>query len=388
MSLLKKEKLQSFQTPAPQTRIRRARKKILACPPLKLPYCETICELAATMTADSTALHLLELGFQLLDLGVGLFEILVEAVALGNKLLLPLSEPLLLDLNLFGETLAQSFFLFLELGVVQLAGSGLAEFTSLHLLSTIRLIVQLFCSVNKVEHMSSDQDGTKLLEVAVVLVLDLSNTPRVLTTLDDAAIVGLDVLLGTDDGERHSSHEASGVLSSSFIILLDRGLIDLDVLGFNNRDDSLLELGQVSRAQRVGLGNNRDQVDPRAEPLHDFNIERLQSVAGRADEVQAGVDSKVNLVLAARLLLLKHVGFVLVVEELDNGHPRVTVVDVVAESGSINDGQTDLEELLLELSLGDLNFDSLVDLLLMSALVVGIVLDSGGEESVDEGGLA
>lgn len=64
-------------------------------------------------------------------------------------------------------------------------------------------------------------------------------------------------------------------------------------------------------------------------------------MAGRADEVQAGVDSKVNLVLAARLLLLKHVGFVLVVEELDNGHPRVTVVDIVAESRSINDGQTD-----------------------------------------------
>lgn len=64
-------------------------------------------------------------------------------------------------------------------------------------------------------------------------------------------------------------------------------------------------------------------------------------MAGRADEVQAGVDSQVNLVLAARLLLLKHVGFVLVVEELDNGHPRVTVVDIVAESRSINDGQAD-----------------------------------------------
>lgn len=196
-----------------------------------------MCELAATMTADSTALHLLELGFQLLDLGVGLFEILVEAVALGNKLLLPLSEPLLFDLDLFGKTLAQSLLLFLELGVVQLAGSGLAEFTSLHLLSTVRLVVQLFRSVNKVEHVGADQDGTKLLEVAVVLVLDLGNTPRVLTTLDNAAIVGLDVLLGPDNGERHSSHEASGVLSSSFVILLDRGLIDLDVLGFNNRDD-------------------------------------------------------------------------------------------------------------------------------------------------------
>lgn len=51
-------------------------------------------------------------------------------------------------------------------------------------------------------------------------------------------------------------------------------------------------------------------------------------------------------------------------------------------------GLRTLEKLLLELSLGDLNLDSLVDLLLVASLVVGIVLDGGGEESVDEGGLA
>lgn len=47
-----------------------------------------------------------------------------------------------------------------------------------------------------------------------------------------------------------------------------------------------------------------------------------------------------------------------------------------------------LEELLLQLSLCDLNLDGLVDLLLVSSLVVGVVLDCGGEEGVDEGGLS
>jgi hypothetical protein len=47
-----------------------------------------------------------------------------------------------------------------------------------------------------------------------------------------------------------------------------------------------------------------------------------------------------------------------------------------------------LEELLLELSLGDLNLDGLVDLLLVAAFVVGIVLDGGREKSVDECSLA
>ena len=47
-----------------------------------------------------------------------------------------------------------------------------------------------------------------------------------------------------------------------------------------------------------------------------------------------------------------------------------------------------LEELLLELGLGDLNLDGLVHLLVVSSFVVGVVLDGGGEEGVDEGGLA
>ena len=47
-----------------------------------------------------------------------------------------------------------------------------------------------------------------------------------------------------------------------------------------------------------------------------------------------------------------------------------------------------LEELLLELSLGDFNLNRLVHLLVVASLVVGIVLDGGGEERVDEGRLS
>lgn len=111
-------------------------------------------------------------------------------------------------------------------------------------------------------------------------------------------------------------------------------------------------------------------------------------MAGRADEVQTGMNTQINLVLTAGLLLLKHVRLVLVVEELDDGLPRIAVVDIVTEAGGVNDSQSNLEELLLELGLGDLNLDGLVDLLLVSALVIGVVLDGRGEEGVDKGGLA
>ena len=47
-----------------------------------------------------------------------------------------------------------------------------------------------------------------------------------------------------------------------------------------------------------------------------------------------------------------------------------------------------LEELLFQFCLCDLNLHGFVNLLSMSALVVGIVLDGGREESVDEGSLS
>ncbi len=47
-----------------------------------------------------------------------------------------------------------------------------------------------------------------------------------------------------------------------------------------------------------------------------------------------------------------------------------------------------LEEFLLELRFGNLNLHSLVHLLRMPALVIGVVLDSSGEKSIDEGRLS
>lgn len=86
----------------------------------------------------------------------------------------------------------------------------------------------------------------------------------------------------------------------------------------------------------------------------------------------------------------------LIVQELDNWHPRIAVVDIVSEARGINNCQTDyevsvasnctclssthtFEELLLELGLCDLDFNGLVDLLCVSALVIRVVLDRSGE---------
>jgi hypothetical protein len=189
------------------------------------------------VAADGTALHRLQLGLELLDLCMGLLEILVEAVALGDELLLPLAETLLLDLDLLGKALAERLLLFLELGVVELSGTDLAELASLHLLGTVGLVVQFLGCMNEVEHVSANQNGAQLLKVTVILVLDLGNTPRVLSSLDNATIGALNILLGADNSEWHSSHKTAGMLGGSLVILLNRRLVDLDVLSLNDRNN-------------------------------------------------------------------------------------------------------------------------------------------------------
>jgi len=45
----------------------------------------------------------------------------------------------------------------------------------------------------------------------------------------------------------------------------------------------------------------------------------------------------------------------LVVNKVDNRGPRVAVVDIVAEAWRVNNGELDLEGLLLELGLDDVD---------------------------------
>ena len=90
----------------------------------------------------------------------------------------------------------------------------------------------------------------------------------------------------------------------------------------------------------------------------------------RPDEIQASVNTKITLLAALGLLLLDHVRLMLVVNEVDDGRPRVAVVDVVTKTRGVNHSELDLELFLLELSLDDLDFRELVELLVVASVVI------------------
>ena len=66
--------------------------------------------------------------------------------------------------------------LFLELGVVQLLHLRLARLACLHLHLPVVLVVRLLGRADEVQHVRADEEGPKLAEVAMVLVLDWRST--------------------------------------------------------------------------------------------------------------------------------------------------------------------------------------------------------------------
>ncbi len=90
-------------------------------------------------------------------------------------------------------------------------------------------------------------------------------------------------------------------------------------------------------------------------------------MTGGANEVQASVNAKVTLLAALGLLFLNHVRLMLIVNEVDDGRPRVPVVDIVTKAGGVDDGEFDLKLLLFELGLDDLDLGEFVELLIVAS---------------------
>lgn len=106
------------------------------------------------------------------------------------------------------------------------------------------------------------------------------------------------------------------MLEASLVVFLEWWGVDLNALGLNDSSNlsekklverfsafafqcltyAVLELDEVGWRKGVSLGDNWNEVDTSTQALHDFNVERLKSVASWADEVQAGVDTEIDLV--------------------------------------------------------------------------------------------
>jgi hypothetical protein len=108
-------------------------------------------------------------------------------------------------------------------------------------------------------------------------------------------------------------------------------------------------------------------------------------MAGSTNEVQASMYSHIKLVTSVRLLFLSHKALVLIIDKVDNGSPRVFIVDIVAKARCINNIKFHSELLLLKFSFDDIDFSILVfDLFAVAIRIVAPLSEFSCEQSIDE----
>jgi len=247
----------------------------------------------------------------------------------------------------------------------------------------------------------------QLDEVAVLLVVDLNDTPGVATAADLAAFRSGDLSVGTDNGEGNLVHDFV-VLGDGLLVveLVARALEDLDVVVLDVAEDlemmlvkaqelmwrsdayTLLECGNLVVGESVGLGDDGDKVDLGVQAAHDLDIKRLERVTSRLNEVDTGVDAVVDNVHAVDLVLGVQVSIEALLDVLNDWAPGVVVVDKVTKARGVNDSQAQANAVLLDIGADGLDVDGLgceVERWLL-ALLRGV--KRGVEEGVDQSGLS
>lgn len=122
---------------------------------------------------------------------------------------------------------------------------------------------------------------------------------------------------------------------------------------------TLLERCNLLIGEGIGLGDDWDEVDFGVQPAHDFDVKRLQRVAGGLDEVDAGMNAVVHNVHAVDLVLSVKVSIEALLDVLDNRPPRIIVVDKVTKPRSVNNRQAETHAVLFNIRGDGLDADSL-----------------------------
>ena len=152
--------------------------------------------------------------------------------------------------------------------------------------------------------------------------------------------------------------------------------------------DPILEHLALLQGQAVGLGDDRHHVDRLAQLLQHHDVDRLQRMARRRDEVQTAVDARVlDVALPLRGQFLAQVRAVLVLDVLHDRVPAAVVVDQVAVAGRVDDVEAQTHAVLLDDVRDRVDLGGAADGLVGGEAAFAVD-EVGGEDGVDQRALA
>jgi hypothetical protein len=150
----------------------------------------------------------------------------------------------------------------------------------------------------------------------------------------------------------------------------------------------LLEVCNLLIGESVGLGNDWDEVDFGVKSTHDLDIQRLERVAGRLNEVDTSMHTIVDNVHPVDFVLRIEIRVESLLDVFDNWPPGVIIVDEVTKARGIHNGQAEADAVLLNVGGDGLYADRLWCKLKRRLLALLWRVKRGIEQCVDQRRLA
>ena len=145
------------------------------------------------------------------------------------------------------------------------------------------------------------------------------------------------------------------------------------------------ESGDLFICKGIRLGNYRDQIDLGMEATHHLNVQWLQGMTSRLDEVDARVNPIIDDVHTVDLVLSVEIGIKTLLDVLYDWLPRIVVVDKITKAGSVNDCESKTYTIFFDIRADRLNGNGLGDDVETWALALFWRIQRSVEECVDKG---
>jgi len=206
--------------------------------------------------------------------------------------------------------------------------------------------MDLSSGLDEILQVSPKEEITEVDKLAVSLILDVDDTPSVLSSANGLSVNDHIALRSNDSKGDHGADDFV-VLQLILVKLVGIERIETNVVIDEFGTDSRPEALPLLNRQTVALGNDRDDIDDFAQFLHDDDIDRSQRVTSRVDEEESAVNASVDDILVTHSgELFAEVGGMLVLDVFNDWVPAVLVVDLVSVPRRINNVQTKADAIL------------------------------------------
>lgn len=150
----------------------------------------------------------------------------------------------------------------------------------------------------------------------------------------------------------------------------------------------MLECRDFFVSECISLCNDRDQINFGVEFAHNFDIQRLQRMACRLNEVDTRVDPIIHNIHSVHFVLGIEIGVEALLYVLNNCFPGTIIVDKIPKTRGVHDGQPEANTILFNVGVDRLNLDSLGNNVETWGLSLLGRVKGGVEKGVDKSGFS